>query len=326
MQAVSALLMPNEILSMTAQAARRVVELGDGDCALLYLALLERNGDVDGAQAKLSWPRSRLEGAYGRLAAQGLVDGSKLTPVPPSRPRQEDQIPEYNRGDILNALEREPEFVGLYREVERLLNRTLSDADLKSLYTIYDHLALPPEVIILLTNYVIRSERRQKGRSEGVYPRMPQLRKEAFLWKRLGIDTVERAEDYFRRQQTVNSREWAILSAVGVAEPRPAVEKEREYIAKWVEMELSDELIRLAYERTVFRKGGMNWPYMNRILQSWHQAGYRTTAQVEAGDRPAPKQPVPAQKQKDNYQPSAERIRRNSDWLDEFLKEQEKGR
>ena len=40
---MSALLMPNDILSMTAQAARRVVELGDGDCALLYLALLEGN-------------------------------------------------------------------------------------------------------------------------------------------------------------------------------------------------------------------------------------------------------------------------------------------
>lgn len=321
---MSALLLPNEILSMTAAAARRVVELGDGDCALLYLALLERGGDVPAAQARLGWSRERLETAYGRLAARELVAGTLETvPAPPER--RDDRPPEYSRGDVLNALEREPEFTGLYREMERLLGRSLSDADLKSLYTIYDYLNLPVEVILMLTGYVARNLRREVGHSEGVYPRMPQVRKEAFVWKRLGIDSVERAEEHFRRQALVDDREWAILSAVGVTERRPAVEKEREYIAKWVEMGLSDELIRLAYQRTVFRKGAMNWPYVNRILQSWHQAGYQTVEQVEAGDRPAQKTAAPAKKQ-ENYQPSQERIRKNSDWLDEFLKEQEKGR
>lgn len=328
MQAVSALLMPNEILSMTAQAVRRVVELGDGDCALLYLALLEGGSDAAAAQAKLNWPRERLERAYGRLAAQGLVDG-RLTSAPEPPRRTDDRPPEYSRGDVLNALEREPEFMGLYREVERMLNRTLSDADLKSLYLIYDHLALPPEVILMLTYHVTQTLRRQKGAGSEGYPRMPQIRKEAFVWKRLGVDSVEKAEEFFRRQALVDGREWAILSAVGVTERRPAVEKEREYISKWVEMGLSDELIRLAYERTVYRKGVMNWPYMNRILQSWHQSGYTTVAQVEAGDRPARRQPAPVHSgggKQTNYQPSVERIRENADWLDRFLEEQEKGK
>ena len=80
----------------------------------------------------------------------------------------------------------------------------------------------------------------------------------------------------------MDQREWDILQSVGVTERRPAVEKEREFISAWVEMGLSDELIRLAYERTVYQKKAMNWPYMNKILQSWHQAGYQTPAQVEA--------------------------------------------
>ena len=73
---MSALLLPNEILSMTSQAARRLVEAGDGDCALLYLALLERGGDAEAAQNRLRWPRERLEQAYGRLAAMELVAGA----------------------------------------------------------------------------------------------------------------------------------------------------------------------------------------------------------------------------------------------------------
>ena len=46
---MSALLLPNEILSMSAQAARLLVDSGDGDGALLYLALLECGGDGERA-------------------------------------------------------------------------------------------------------------------------------------------------------------------------------------------------------------------------------------------------------------------------------------
>ena len=181
-----------------------------------------------------------------------------------------------------------------------------------------------PEVILLLTGWVVRRERRQKN-NPAACPRMPQVQREAFRWKRLGIDTLERAEDYLRRQEAVDEREWAILSAVGVAERRPAVEKEREFIAAWVDMGVGDELIRLAYERTVYQKQGMNWPYLNKILQSWHRAGYRTAAEVKAGDKPARRQAKPAQAQPRDFQPSQERIQKNADWLDQFLEEQKKG-
>ena len=203
-----------------------------------------------------------------------------------------------------------------------MLGRVFTDNDLKCLYTMYDHLGLPPEVIIQLTGWAIRRERRLKN-NPAACPRMPSIQREAFKWKRLGADTLERAEAYLRRQEGVDQREWDILQAVGVTDRRPAVEREREYIAAWVEMGVSDELIRLAYERTVYQKNAMNWPYMNKILQSWHQAGYRTQAQVEAEDRPAPRS-KPAQAQPRDFQPSQERIQKNNDWLDQFLAQQKK--
>jgi len=61
---MTALLLPNEILSMSAQAARRIVESGDGDGALLYLALLECGGDGDRAAARLRWQDARLRPAW----------------------------------------------------------------------------------------------------------------------------------------------------------------------------------------------------------------------------------------------------------------------
>lgn len=321
---MSALLLPNEILSMSAQAAGRLIDAGDGDGALLYLALLECGGDGDKASARLRWPEARLRPAWERLASLGLAQAPGKAPSPVPAARQDDRLPEYGRGEIAAAMEREPVFQDLCRELEGMLGRVFTDNDLRCVYTMYDHLGLPAEVIMELTGWAIRRERRQKN-NPAACPRMPQVQREAFRWKRLGVDTMERAQDYLRRQEAVDGREWAVLSAVGVAERRPAVEKEREFIAAWVEMGLSDELIRMAYERTVYQKKAMSWPYMNKILQSWHQAGWKTPAQVEAGDKPPQRPAKAAQGGQKDYQPSRERIQENNAWLKKFLEEQEKG-
>lgn len=326
---MSMLLLPNEILSMTAQAARRLVETGDGDCALLYLALLQGGSDPDRAAGQLGWDTPRLSAAFSRLTSLGLAQGS--CPSPASTPAQpalvDDRPPEYTRGDIAHALEREMSFHGLYLEMERLLGKVFSDADLKSLYTIYDYLALPVEVIFMLGGYVVRSSRRQKGETAPP-PRMSEVKKEAFRWKRLGISTVERAEEFLRRQESIDQREWGVLSAVGVTQKRPAIDREREYINRWVGWGFSDEMIHLAYERTIFRKGQMNWPYVNKILESWHKSGFTTPQQVEQERGGKPKTQAAATqgaKPQENYQPSQSRIRQQSDWLDQFLQQQEKG-
>ncbi len=322
---MAALLLPNEILSMSAQAARRLVEAGDGDGALLYLALLERGGDEEKAAAALRWDAPRFDRALRRLSALGLAQSGGSAASAPQVPGPESaSSPEYTRSEVNAALEREPDFQSLYREMERALGRVFTDNDLKCLYTLYDYLALPSEVILTMTAFVIREERRQRG-SPGYLPRMPRVQREGFRWTRLGLDTMERAEEYLRLQERIDRREQAVLSAVGVTERRPAVEKEREFIAQWVEAGHSDELIRLAYERTVYQKGGMNWPYMNRILERWQQAGWRTPEQVKAGDKPPKRQESrPGRAGPADFQPSRERIKKNDDWLDRFLEQQQK--
>ena len=319
---MSALLMPNDILSMTAQAARRVVEAGDGDCALLYLALLE-SGDVKKARSALHWGEDRLSVAYGRLVDLGLA-APEQAPVPEKKVRTE-EMPTYSRQDIANAIRLEPDFCSLYREVERLLGRDLGDADLQTLYGIYDGMAMPPEVILLLVNHKIHTLRRQTDKA-GAMPRMPQIRSEAAYWKRLGLDTVTAAEEYLRKQEAVNAREWTILSAVGITKQRPAVKDERAFIDSWVELGFSDQLIEEAYQRTVFNTGSMSWKYMDKILLRWHKEGLRTVEQVKAADKPSGTKPAARKRPKqEDYQPTAQRIKENDNWLDEFLRQQEKG-
>ena len=175
-----------------------------------------------------------------------------------------------------------PALVG---EVQRRLGKILSTTDLKTLYTLYDFLALPAEVICLLVSWCVEEFQRKYG--PGRVPSMSQVQKEGFLWKRQGADTLEAAEQHLKRLATLRTREGEILRLLD-QKPRPLVEKERKKIAAWTDMGFGDEALRLAYEKTVYKKQGMDWDYMNGILCLWHKKNLHTLAEIEAGDRPRP--------------------------------------
>lgn len=276
-------LLPGEILAITGQAADRLLKLGDGDAALLYLHLL-RHGSVSG----LKWTGERLQTAMERLRAQGLAPAQEI-PIP-EPPVQELPPPEYAAEEVAAALaDRASLFSPLADEVERRLGKKLSAADLKKLYTLYDHLALPPEVILMLVGWCIEEMERKYG--PGRRPFLSQISKEGFVWARRGIDTIERAEEYIAKLTRLRGREAEVLRLLDIS-PRPLVEREKTYIAAWDDMGFEDEAIRMAYEKTVLKKQSMDWSYMNGILRRWHEKGLHTAAAIQAGDRdPRPVRP-----------------------------------
>ena len=284
-----AVLMPEQMLALSGQTADKLLEKGDGDAALFYLALLRRDGDEGKARAALRWTQARADGAMSALTELGLARRDGAPERAPAQPPE--QPPDYLRADLLSALEHESGFRGLYQAVESVLGAPMSDTDLKSLYTIYDYLSLPPEVILTLANYCLRECERKYG--PGRRPRMVSIKKEAFAWKRLGIDTAEAAEEFLQSAQKYQGRESELLPLLGIR-GRAATDPERKYLSEWVSMGFDNESIALAYERTVFQKQNMNWPYMNSILKNWHKNGLHTVAAVKAEDRPPQRPQHPA--------------------------------
>ena len=181
-------------------------------------------------------------------------------------------------------MESDEAFPCLVREVERRLGRKLTVADLKMLLTVYDHLALPAEVVLMIVNWCVEDYERKYG--AGRRPRMSQIRKEAFAWRRLGIDTMEEADRYVRKRTAMNQRQAELFRLFDLPQ-RPAVEREQAYLEAWDSMGFEDAALRLAYEKTVLHKQGMNWAYMNSILKNWHAKGLHSVAAIETGDRPA---------------------------------------
>ena len=272
---LSSTLMPGGIVAMTGEAAGRLVKLDHGDAALLYLHLL-RGSTV----SAVNWPEPRLRAALEDLQKLGMAPKEELIR---EKPQPVEEPPEYALEDIRFALQnRDTAFPALCDEVERRLGRRLSPNDLKSLYTLYDYLNLPPEVILLLLGWCCEEVARKYG--PGRKPSLPAIKKEGFSWARRGIDTMERAEAHIQRLTHMRSREGEVLRLLNIP-LRPLVERERSYIAAWDEMGFDDEAIRMAYEKTVLKKQSMDWSYMNGILRRWHEKGLHTAESIRTQDR-----------------------------------------
>ncbi len=307
-----------QVVSLSGEAADKLLTRGEGDAALLYLALL-RHADTEQARKTLRWTAERTQAAWTTLAGLGLVS-APTAPEPEAAPLEPEGPPDYLRADILAAMSEESSFQSLYQTVERRLGKKLSETDLKSLYEIYDYLALPTEVILLMITWC--AEQFQEKYGPGKRPKMPLIKKTAYAWRRMGLDTVEAAEEYLQRQSGLRQRERELLPLLDIVN-RPAVDKEREYLQAWMDMGFPNDAIRLAYERTVMKKQSLNWPYMNSILKNWHAKGLHSVAQVQAGDSdPARKKPVSVQP----AAPSAgDRLRRDMEWLERFTQENKRG-
>lgn len=274
--------LPGNILSLSAAAADRLIAAGSGDAGLLYLYLLRTGGKYDAPTAarRLKWEEGRCDAAMSLLVSLGLAKAPDPREAPPAP--QAPQPPEYSAEDITKELEdgKSP-FPALVAEVQRRLGKPLSTADLRSLYTIYDFSGLPPEVILLAVSWSIEEYQRKYG--AGRMPRMPQIQREAFRWKEQGVDTAEAAEAHLKKLTQLRDRSVRVLALMDIRDRLP-VAREREYIAGWIDMGFPDEVIRLAYEKTVLQKQSLNWPYMNSILKSWYQKGFHTVEEVEAGE------------------------------------------
>jgi len=310
-----------QVVSLSSEAADKLIARGEGDAALLCLALL-RHGDTETARKALRWSGERAGNAWAVLAALGLVaDAKKPETAPPVL--EPEGPPDYVRADILSAMEEGP-FQSLYHAVERKLGKKLSDADLKSLYEIFDFLALPAEVILLLITWC--TEQMQEKYGPGKLPKMPMVKKTAYAWQRQGVDTVEAAEEYLKKQTRLRRREREILPLLDIVGRMP-LDKEREYINTWVEWGFPDDAIRLAYERTVWKKQSMNWPYMNSILKSWHGKGLHTVNEIQAGDSDPnrKKTAAPVQTPQAREEAFDDRLRRDMEWLKRFAEENKMG-
>ncbi len=271
-----------ETVSMSGDAAKRLIGCGSGDAALLYLYILVSGGrfSAEDAAAHIGRSTEQVDAAMDILERLGLVSARDEKPKLLERP---DELPQYTCDDVAQELEQGSSFKLLVEEVQRALGKMLSSDDLKKLFGIYDYLGLPPDVILELVIHCIGECRRRNG--PGRMPTMRYIEKVAYTWEREGIFSLDAAEKYIMRLDSQRTAEDRLAKVLGITD-RTLSTSERRYIDSWSGMGFDDEVIEAAYDRTVLKTGRLTWRYMDSILASWHSKGIHTARDVAEKDAP----------------------------------------
>ena len=137
----------DEGVTVTASALRTLLSSGDGDAALLYLALLRRHGGTAprALAGELRWDRERIERAEAALQEMKL-----LAPEPEAEPPLPAERPAYSGTDVAEKLETSGEFRSLLAAVEQRMGKKLATPDAASLLGLCDYLGLPANVVYQL--------------------------------------------------------------------------------------------------------------------------------------------------------------------------------
>ena len=279
------------------RAADLIIGLRDGDAALLYLYLCRRGmEDRDRIARELYLPKQRLSEAIERLEMLGLLPLAESVPVSaesavsaeppvnaPSLPERPD-LPDYTAAEVRSRKESDNAFSALISEAQLIMGRPLSTPDLIKLLGIYDHLDLPPEVVMELMNFVAELYRWKYGERRRPSARAFEL--EARIWAERGITDFESAERYIRLARERRSQEGDIKASMKIVD-RDFTDTERRYVEQWLNWGFSADAIALAYDKTVTNTRKFSPAYMNKILMSWNEKGLHSLAEIREKDQSA---------------------------------------
>lgn len=270
----------NISLAVSAEHADKLLALCDGTCALLYLYALRNNGSFSSKAAATALNRTEAEITKSAtvLQSHGLFSPGSRSPLPAPA----DELPEYTAEDIALRSRENGEFPAVLAEAQKILGKTLSGADVKTLFGIYDYLRLPAEVMLLLINHCVEMTRERSG--PGRLPSMKAIEKEAYVWFNREILTLELAEEYLQKRRVLAGA-FGEMRRILQINGRGFTATERQYVESWLEMGFDPEAIAIAYDRTVVKTGGLQWKYMNSIIASWNTKGLRTADEIIKGDR-----------------------------------------
>lgn len=279
--------------SISPQLADRLIAAHDGDVALLYIYRL-RTGctDLEQTSRELCRTAREIEAADEKLrrildySPAGITHTAPVTPLSAAPehaavPAPAEELPEYRAEDIVRRSREDGEFAAVVSEAARVMGRSLSSVDMKTLFGVYDFLGLPADVIMLLVNYVGQQYHERYGGQRR--PSARAFEKEAYRWANNEIMTMEQAEEYIRRADERRGVLAKVKDALGI-KGRELTKTENEYVSSWLDMGFPVDAVAEAYDRTVTNTGSLRWSYMNKIILSWNEKKLYTLRDITEKD------------------------------------------
>lgn len=155
--------------------------------------------------------------------------------------------------------------------VETYLSKQLSVTDLNTLFYLHDTLHFSTDMIEYLVEHCVLLNKKSLRYIETV----------ALSWYSEGIDTVKKAKE---NAKTYNKNYFSIMKAFGLSGRNPG-KIEADYIKKWLdEYGFSISIVLEACNRTLTATSQPSFPYTDKILTDWKNAGVHSTSDIKALD------------------------------------------
>ncbi len=169
--------------------------------------------------------------------------------------------PTYTAKEIAIYIENNKGIKNMYECASKILGKPLSTNDTIILYSFYDWLRLPKDVVLVLLEYCV-----SLGKTSMRY-----IEKVAISWADQEINTIRRANKFVNKQNERQSY-LSTLKKILQIKDRDFTEYELKYIDEWTNtLKVTEEEIKEAYELTIINTTKLSFPYMNKILVSWNE-------------------------------------------------------
>lgn len=272
-----------EYLAVPVTFIDKYMSAANGTFVKVYLYAMRHSGSEltdEGIAEALGILESDVLKAWRYWEKQGVVSlengevefhPSRPSSVPSADEKKVSGKKKYSEQEMVHAMENNQELKFLYSFAQQKLGNIIPPADVNILFSLYDWLKLPVEVIVMLFEYCSEKEKLN----------MRYIESTAIRWVEQGLRTTEQVEEYCRREEQQKKQYAAFQKMTGIT-GRMLSQTEKKYIDSWTEqMKFSGEMIQLAYEQTVMNTGQVSMPYMNKILTNWHHSGIASPTAVQ---------------------------------------------
>lgn len=170
-------------------------------------------------------------------------------------------------GIICRRIDESEEVRTLFSQAEICLGRGIGTGDQSSLLLLHDYYGLPVEVILALCEY---------ARSNGKSGNMNYIYTIGIDWSKREIDTLEEADEEFKRLQNLD-KNWAPFCEITGIKRKKPTQKQSEFLSAWLmRYKFTMEMISCAFEEMSKHTDEISFPYMNKILTEWYNGGVDT--------------------------------------------------
>lgn len=197
---------------------------------------------------------------------------------PVKRSVQKVRPPVVSSREIAEKTKNSPEMKALFEAAENLFGRMLQTSDQQTISNLTGYYGLPCDVALTLIGYCSSLKEKRGKKITASY-----ISSVAQNWSEEEIMTVQLADKKIRSLEKQSGIEENISRKMGITSNLSA--SLRNKIKIWaVDWGFSEDMIMLAYDKTIDNTGEWSPSYANKILESWKNSGVTTPHDAEIAD------------------------------------------